>query len=57
MIMSLLNHCTPTTHLKLFEDIGHVSLYGIQRHVKLVGDLTVAIPKGHELQYLTLTSG
>jgi hypothetical protein len=56
MLMSLLNHCAPTMHLKLFEDVGDVALYGIQRHVKLVGDLTVAVPTSYELQYLTLTS-
>jgi len=54
--MGLLNHCTPTMHLKFFEGVGDVPFHGIQRHVKLVGYLTVAVPQSNELQHLTLTS-
>ena len=57
MLIGLLNHRPSTTHLKLLADIGYVPFHGIQRHVKLVGDLTIAMPKSHELQHLTLTSG
>jgi len=49
MLIGPLNHRSSTMHLKLLADVGYVPFHGIQRHVKLVGDLTVAMPKSHAL--------
>jgi hypothetical protein len=56
MLIGPLNHRPSTMHLKFLANVGYMPFHGIQCHVQLARDLTVAMPKRHELQHLTLTS-